>query len=114
MRVDGYPAVLVPDRLARPDVTDAYAAAQRQQQDQRLAQQPEQISASLRTDTPQAVMQITSDSVALQQYQQRQALPDTNLPHHVSQTLASYQQTYQHGQEQQPGAAQVLGLDFYV
>ncbi len=114
MRIDGYSPAFVPNRTTRPDVSELYDLASRQQEARDRQQQPEQLSDSLRTDTPQAVMQLTSDSVMLQQYEQRQALQHSNLPHQVSRALASYNQTHSFGQDEPADAAQVLGLDLYA
>lgn len=114
MLIDGYSPAFVPNRTTRPDVSELYDLAQRQQEASVRQQQPEQISDAVKTETSTAVMQLTNESAALQQYQQRQALEQQNLPHHINKALSSYTQTSNLGQELQPEASQVLGLDLYA
>ena len=113
MRLDGYSQAYVPNRTTRPDVSDVYDLAQRQQQARAQEKQPEEISSAIRPDTDKAVLQVSNESM-LQQYQQRDALQQQNLPHQVNKALASYSQTASFGSDSEATASQVLGLDLYA
>ena len=113
MRIDGFSPAYVPNRTTRPDVSEVYDFAQRQQEARAREQQPEEISSSVRTDSHKAVLQISNESM-LQQYQQRDAMQQHNLPHQVNKALASYNQTASFSTDYTNDANQVLGLDLYA
>jgi len=113
MRIDGFSPAYVPNRTTRPDVSEAYDFAQRQQEARVRQQQPEEISNSVTTDSDKAVLQLSNESM-LQQYQQRDAMQQQNLPHQVNKALASYTQTASFSTEYNNDANQVLGLDLYA
>lgn len=113
MRIDGFSPAYVPNRTTRPDVSEVYDFAQRQQEARVRQQQPEEISSSVNTDSDKAVLQLSNESM-LQQYQQRDAMQQQNLPHQVNKALASYTQTASFSTEYTNDANQVLGLDLYA
>lgn len=113
MRIDGFSPAYVPNRTTRPDVSEVQDFAQRQEETRARQQQPEDISASVRPDTPQAVVKLANE-FDWQQYQQREPLVQQNLPHQASRALASYTQTASYASSTDNEASQMLGLDLYA
>ena len=112
MRIDGYSSAYVPNRTTRPDESEVYDLAQRQEEARAQQKAPEHISSATTVDSSRAVVQLANE-FDWQQYQPREPMRHANLSYQAEKAIASYDQTARYSAVEHE-ATQMLGLDLYV